>query len=72
MTTALYLPVFIRSTVYVALVRDKFNLQRVLDNNALIESVAFKNFVEVDRVSEIIFPVIQNHSLLMAPLSRVG
>ena len=72
MTTALYLPVFIRSTVYVALVRDKFNLQRVLDNNALIESVAFKNFVEVDRIGEIIFPVIQNHSLLMAPLSRVG
>lgn len=66
------LPFFTRSTIDVSLARHKFNFQRVLDNNALIESVTFKNFVEVDRVGEIIFPVIQNHSLLMAPLSRVG
>ena len=66
------LPFFTRSTIDVSLARNKFNFQRVLDNNAMIESVTFKNFVEVDRVGEIIFPVIQNHSLLMAPLSRVG
>lgn len=68
----IFLLVFCWSTIDIALARDKFNFHRILYNNALIESVALQNFVEVDRVREIIFLVIQNHSLLVTTLSRIA